>query len=89
MKINCLQCSGFGVLFSWDGKHSITCDLCKGKGRIKDKHVVWRLQGEILKDERLKRKLTLRKCSAKFNIDPSNLSKMERGIIKPINIFNQ
>ncbi len=36
--------------------------------------------GQILKDARINRRLTLRQCSAKLGIDASNWSKIERGI---------
>jgi transcriptional regulator with XRE-family HTH domain len=36
--------------------------------------------GELLKNTRIANRLTLRQCSAELGIDPSNWSKMERGI---------
>jgi len=82
----CLQCEGFGKIFAIKGT-SINCDMCAGSGMMKDKHVLWLMQGEVLKEIRIKNGLTLRKCALRYGIDPSNLSKMERGIIKPKNYF--
>lgn len=36
--------------------------------------------GELLKDYRIRRGQTLRECSQNLGVDPSNWSKMERGI---------
>jgi len=81
-KVTCLQCDGFGKLFNRDGS-KFSCDMCQGSGNMKIKHVLWKLQGEIIQEWRKSQGLTLRKCAEKHGIDPSNLSKMERGIIKP------
>jgi predicted transcriptional regulator len=78
----CFQCDGFGKIFFRNG-NSIDCDMCEGLGQMSGENVLWKLQGEILKDWRMSQGLTLRKCANKYQIDPSNLSKMERGIIKP------
>jgi transcriptional regulator with XRE-family HTH domain len=39
--------------------------------------------GEILKDLRMKKNLSLRDICKKVNYDPSNWSKIERGLISP------
>jgi len=36
--------------------------------------------GELIKDLRIRKELTLRQCCADLGVDPSNWSKMERGI---------
>ena len=36
--------------------------------------------GELIKDLRIAKELTLRQCCAELEVDPSNWSKMERGI---------
>ncbi len=88
VKRTCLQCLGTGKIFLRPQKIKtetapyVTCDMCEGSG----KHVgnlLWEAQGILLKDWRLEECLTLRGAAKKFKIDPSNLSKMERGIIKP------
>lgn len=81
---NCPQCNGFGVLFAAFYEYSFKCDLCKGAGVIDDKKMIDIKRGHLLKVWRINQKLTLREAAKKHNIDPSNLSKMERGIIKPV-----
>jgi len=39
--------------------------------------------GELIKDLRIAKELTLRQCCMELNVDPSNWSKMERGITPP------
>jgi len=39
--------------------------------------------GELIKDLRIAKELTLRQCCLELNVDPSNWSKMERGITPP------
>lgn len=39
--------------------------------------------GELLKDLRIQKELTLRQCCADLKVDPSNWSKMERGVTPP------
>lgn len=83
----CTQYNGFGEVFGAFHPVSIQCDLCNGKGKLSSKKKLWVLQGRRLKEERLATGLTLRKTALKYGIDVSNLSKMERGVIKPKNIF--
>lgn len=39
--------------------------------------------GALIKELRIGRELTLRQCCADLNVDPSNWSKMERGVTPP------
>jgi transcriptional regulator with XRE-family HTH domain len=39
--------------------------------------------GEMIKDLRIAKELTLRQCCADLAVDPSNWSKMERGVTPP------
>lgn len=39
--------------------------------------------GQLMKDLRIRKELTLRRCSAELGIDPSNWSKMERDVTPP------
>jgi transcriptional regulator with XRE-family HTH domain len=39
--------------------------------------------GELIKDLRIGRELTLRQCCTELEVDPSNWSKMERGVTPP------
>lgn len=84
MEHNCVQCSGSGKIFFRIGASIpyIDCDMCNGTG-ISERNVLWAAQGMILKGFRIIKEITLREAARRFKIDPSNLSKMERGIIKP------
>ena len=77
----CSQCNGVGKLFLRNGKY-FDCDICKGTGQDK-RNLLWITQGEIMKAWRVEQEITLRGCAKEFEIDPSNLSKMERGLMKP------
>lgn len=82
--MKCPQCSGFGELSDMFRRFVKVCPLCNGSGVVSDKHILWVAQGKKLKEYRLDvLKLKLREASRKFGVDASNLSKMERGIIKP------
>jgi transcriptional regulator with XRE-family HTH domain len=39
--------------------------------------------GQLVKDLRIKKELTLRQCCHELDVDPSNWSKMERGVTPP------
>lgn len=78
---DCHQCSGIGKIFLRNMKH-IKCDMCEGTGKYKG-NLLWIVQGQFLVEWRRLNDLTLREAARKYKIDPSNLSKMERGIIKP------
>jgi transcriptional regulator with XRE-family HTH domain len=39
--------------------------------------------GELIKEMRIAKELTLRQCCAELDVDPSNWSKMERGVTPP------
>ena len=41
------------------------------------------LFGEFFKSKRIEKGLTLREFCKKHNLDPGNISKMERGLLKP------
>lgn len=87
----CPQCSGFGELADIFRRFVRQCPLCNGSGEVPDKHILWREQGRKLKAYRLDTlHLLLREAARKFGVDASNLSKMERGIIKPnANIYKR
>ena len=91
MKYNkhlCPHCDGLGKIYAAFHPIIIKCDFCKSTGIINNKQQLRYEQGQKLKKYRLEiLKLTLRAACKKYNIDPSNLSKMERGIIKPKNIY--
>src|SRR5688572_16529318 len=81
----CPQCDGVGKLFGRKRKSIeplLNCEVCKGTGEY-EVNKMWQIQGLILKGFRIVNEITLRQMSRDHEIDPSNLSKMEKGIIKP------
>lgn len=86
--VRCPQCEGFGKHASFDGRVERTCDLCEGRGKISDLKVQWRAYGKAMKDHRIQKlQISLREAARRFGCDPSNLSKMERGVIKPSPVY--
>lgn len=80
--MTCPSCLGFGFLFAFMAGKKIPCEACGGLGKI-DSHPGWVKYGLEMKKWRVDHSMTLRQASRRYNIDPSNLSKMERGLIKP------
>ena len=66
-------------------KEFFKCQVCKGNGMVTDEMLQWIKDGDILKDKRINAKLLLREAARSLNINPSILSEMERGVIKPDN----
>jgi hypothetical protein len=90
IKIKCPDCIGFGKNISFHGNIIGNCKSCEGSGTIKKEKIPYLKYGKYLYKYRInKLKLTLRQAAKKYNIDPSNLSKMERGIIRPKNIYKK
>jgi hypothetical protein len=82
--IKCPQCNGFGEIADLFRRFVATCPLCIGKGEVTNKHSLWIAQGDKLRNYRIGiLKMTLREAARRYQVDASNLSKMERGIIKP------
>lgn len=86
----CQQCNGTGKIFFRPNSKVpfIDCDMCQGTGKH-ELNALWFVWGKMVSDWRSKKKLTMRECARQYNIDPSNLSKMERGIIKPDSLLVQ
>jgi len=92
--IICPACDGIGKNFSRPilikGKVSVAefpCDVCNQTGQITHLKELWVAKGKAIKQYRLERGYGLREAAKKLNVDASNLSKMERGVIKPKNIY--
>lgn len=84
-KEKCPSCDGFGKLFGAFHPVVIPCPTCEEKGYIPKRSDIWIKQGKELKEYRLNvLGLGLREACRKYNYNASNLSKMERGLIKPI-----
>ncbi len=93
--ILCTFCDGFGKHFTRpilkDDEvkvYEIKCELCDGTGLIADGKIDWKLKGRKMRDYRVwQMGMGLREAERYLGIDASNLSKMERGIIKPKNLW--
>jgi len=78
----CPSCNGFGFIVPLFNPIKIDCEACAGAGEL-DMELAWLGYGEEMRKWRLDKGLTLREASRRYELDPSNLSKMERGLIKP------
>lgn len=80
----CHQCGGTGKVFLRPNAkiRYIDCEICCGSGVMK-KYNLWQIQGKLIKDWRISNNISLREFAKEHLVDPSNLSKMEYGIIKP------
>lgn len=88
MKTKCPQCDGFGrILFAFPSSSKaaagLPCPLCEGTGQAEGDFDIWKERGAILKEQRIAKGITLRAAAKYLSVDPSNLSKMERGLMKP------
>lgn len=83
----CPQCNGFGEIVAFPRPIKITCELCRGSGKVSDKKILWVKQGKILRGRRMAMGITLREAARRHKVDVGNLSRMERGVVKPKNIY--
>ena len=93
-KIKCPCCDGnrkINGLFPRYSNHNVIkknvvelkCYLCNGSGKVESFDPEWINQGKILKKRRIQSRITLRNASKILNIDPIELSNMEKGFIEP------
>ena len=61
----------------------LECPRCKGKKEVPIEMATWMKEGEIIRNRRIRAKLTLRKACKLLDMDAVVLSEMERGVIKP------
>lgn len=59
----------------------LTCDRCQGTGNIPDEMLEWIERGRKLREDRKSRGMTLRKEAEERGMLPSELSRIERGIV--------
>lgn len=83
----CPQCRGFKIILNFHGQSLGQCDMCEGAGVMPECAPRWHAYGGRLKAERIYRRMTLRAAAKHLGMDASNLSKMERGIIAPRDLW--
>lgn len=79
----CPQCNGWQRMLTFMGVDLGECPMCEGSGRASDEKRRWYSYGQQLKALRIAKRLRLRQAARLIGMDPSNLSKMERGLIRP------
>jgi len=81
----CPSCEGIGVIFlPFSPKiKTLPCTRCNGLKEVPEEMKVWMENGELLKSRRIDKRFTLRKAAKFLNIDVTELSNMERGVIEP------
>ena len=72
-----------GELFLRGFHFLLTCHFCNGSGEVSDEVTEWRRKGEILKNKRIAKRLTLRKASQLLRRTATSLSDMEIGKVAP------
>lgn len=83
--IACPHCKGKKVFLSFitiKGKCSpqeIDCFTCKGAGSITEDHSDRIVKGEMVRLDRINRKLSLRQEAQRLGIKPIGLARLERG----------
>lgn len=82
--IECPKCHGEGVFRVFRSKHPIfPCHFCDGTKRVPSIHLTWIKEGELLKDRRIQKRLTLRKAAKLLRMNLRDLSDMEIGKRSP------
>ena len=89
--MKCPKCDGhlfLKIAFPHDrNRCTIPCIQCDGTGEVPEEMTQWMADGEILKDKRISKRITLRNAARTFDGDfletAMKLSSMERGVIKP------
>lgn len=79
----CPQCNGWQRILTFHGIDLGKCTMCEGTGMASAEKGRWYSYGQRLKSLRLARRLRLREAARIMGMDPSNLSKMERGLVRP------
>lgn len=88
--MNCPDCTGGVdpvVLVDYadgsGGSGSVRCFRCNGTNIVSDETVQWIAEGKRIRDDRTARGLLLHAEALRLGLRPSELSRMERGYIKP------
>ena len=89
----CPSCNGTGFITAFHVRYAdgtsrfgvdLGCGRCGGTKEVPDEMAQWIAEGKAMREERIARGFTLRKEAARRNMNPSELSAMEQGKVKPI-----
>lgn len=83
MLITCQKCKGSGILMISKNQTNPPCPYCLG---TKTMNTEWIEKGRLIKEQRIKRKMTCHQAAKYLNINYTTLSRMELGRIPPENI---
>lgn len=95
MNIKCPSCgcTGFVVGLAITDRVStpmqLPCFDCNGTGFVDAKIIIWKRYGKFIKKWHIDKGWSLRTTAKRLHIDPSNLSKAERGFINPCEIIKK
>lgn len=89
MTTKCPRCAGDGgyhaLVHRKDGcsEEYLTCDLCKGEGKIPAEVAAWLKEGSDHRNERVAREESLRECARRLGVPAALISAMETGRQRP------
>ncbi|MFA7219175.1 MAG: hypothetical protein WC119_01500 [Synergistaceae bacterium] len=81
--MKCLECNGGKKLTAMFHSVELCCPYCDGTGEVDDKTPLWRADGKILKERRIKKRLTLLNAANLLRVSVISLSNMEIGKVEP------
>lgn len=70
----------------WCDVRMMPCLTCDGTGEVDDRYPEWRERGQAMRHARLERGETLREFCQRTGADPGTRSRMERGVIEPVEV---
>lgn len=85
----CPRCTGDGGYYALVTRATgcaeeyLTCDLCKGDGKISDEVAGWLKEGVDHRNARVARDESLRECARRLGLSPALISAMETGRQRP------
>lgn len=81
--MKCSKCKGEKKLTAMFHPVEFCCPYCDGTGEVSDETPLWEENGNILKERRIKKRLTLLQASKLLRIPVIFLSNMEIGKVEP------
>ncbi len=89
----CPDCEGTGQTLAFfvihtDGHEQtmaqLRCLTCQGRGEVDDRYPAWLRRGQEMRRERRERREPLRQAAARLGVSAVEYSKMEFGLIEPM-----